>query len=179
MSARTRARARAFAVCTVAVTGIIGVGCTSAPSSRFVEGPSPAPDTATIAYGRMARTRITDAVASLTPQDIENARARSVEDLLRGRLAGVQVFRTSSGQLQIRIRGTSSFQTGASEPLIVIDGMPVPSYGGSSALDSISPYDIARIDVLKDGGATAAYGVQGANGVIVVTTKGARTASRQ
>jgi TonB-dependent SusC/RagA subfamily outer membrane receptor len=126
----------------------------------------------------MARTRITDAVASLTPRDIENARARSVEDLLRGRVAGMQVSRNAAGQLEIRIRGISSFQPGANEPLVVIDGMAVPSYYGSSALDGISPYDIDRIDVLKDGGATAAYGLQGSNGVIIVTTKRARTASR-
>jgi TonB-dependent starch-binding outer membrane protein SusC len=174
----TCTRARALAVCTVAVTGIVGVGCTSALSSRSADAPSPASDTATVAYGRMPRTHISDAVASLTPQDIETSHALSVEDLLRGRLAGVQVSRTTSGQLQIRIRGISSFQPGANEPLIVIDGLPVPGVGGSSALDGISPYDIARLDVLKDAGATAAYGVQGANGVIIVTTKRASMASR-
>lgn len=173
-----RARDRALAMCAVGLTVVVGVGCASAPSSRSAAVPRPAADTATIAYGRIARTRITDAVASLTPRDVENARARSVEDLLRGRVAGMQVSRNAAGQLQIRIRGTSSFQPGASEPLVVIDGMPVPSYNGTSVLDDISPYDIERIDVLKDAGATAAYGVQGGNGVIIVTTKRARTASR-
>jgi TonB-dependent SusC/RagA subfamily outer membrane receptor len=116
-------------------------------------------------------------VASLSPTDIENARALRMEDLIQGRIAGLQVSRSPSGQLMLRIRGTSTFQSGASEPLIVIDGTAVPAFGASNALDSISPSDVARIDVLKDAGATAIYGVQAANGVIIVTTKRARAAS--
>jgi TonB-dependent SusC/RagA subfamily outer membrane receptor len=126
----------------------------------------------------MTRTRVTDAVASLSPTDIENARALRMEDLIQGRIAGLQVSRSPSGQLLLRIRGTSTFQSGASEPLIVIDGTAVPAaFGASNALDSISPSEVARIDVLKDAGATAIYGIQAANGVIIVTTKRAREAS--
>jgi TonB-dependent SusC/RagA subfamily outer membrane receptor len=130
-----------------------------------------------MAYGRTTRTRVTDAVASLSPTDIENARALRMEDLIQGRIAGLQVSRSPSGQLLLRIRGTSTFQSGASEPLIVIDGTAVSAFGASNALDSISPSDVARIDVLKDAGATAIYGIQAANGVIIVTTKRARAAS--
>jgi TonB-dependent SusC/RagA subfamily outer membrane receptor len=119
----------------------------------------------------VARARLTDAVSSLGPDDLEKGHALRMEDLIQGRLPGVQISRTASGRLMIRIRGTASFQPGGSEPLIVIDGMATPAFGGSSALDSISPSDVERIDVLKDAGAAAIYGAQGANGVIIVTTK--------
>jgi TonB-dependent starch-binding outer membrane protein SusC len=172
----TRSGARALAAWVVALSSILGAGCASAPVSRSA-GVSRPPDTVTVAYGRTARTRVTDAVASLSPDDIENARALRIEDLIQGRVAGLQVSRNASGRLVLRIRGISTFQSGASEPLIVIDGMALPGLGGSSALDGISPADVARIDVLKDAGATAIYGVQAANGVIIVTTKRARSAS--
>jgi TonB-dependent SusC/RagA subfamily outer membrane receptor len=125
----------------------------------------------------MARARLTDAVASLGPNDLGNGHALRMEDLIQGRVSGVQVSRSASGRLMIRIRGAASFQSGGSEPLIVIDGMAAPAFGGSSALDSISPSDVERIDVLKDAGAAAIYGAQGANGVIIVTTKRAHSSS--
>jgi TonB-dependent SusC/RagA subfamily outer membrane receptor len=174
----TRVGARALGVCAVALTGLVGAGCASAPVSRSADATRPPPDTVTMAYGRAARTHVTDAVASLSPTDIENARALRIEDLIQGRIAGLQVSRSAAGKLMIRIRGTSTFQSGASEPLIVIDGMALPAFGASSALDGISPTDVARIDVLKDAGATAIYGLQAANGVIIVTTKRAHAASR-
>lgn len=72
----------------------------------------------------------------------------------------------------MQIRGKRSF-SGGSEPLLVIDGVPV--HGAiASAVAGIAPRDVARIDVLKDAGSTAIYGAQGANGVIVITTKRGR-----
>jgi TonB-dependent SusC/RagA subfamily outer membrane receptor len=162
---------------TAALAGIVGMGCASAPSSRAAVAPPPVPDSVTVAYGRMARARLTDAVGSIASDDIEKGHAIRMEDLIQGRLSGVQVSRSASGRLMIRIRGAASLQPGGSEPLIVIDGITTPAYGGSSALDSLSPSDIARIDVLKDAGAAAIYGSQGANGVILVTTKRARGGS--
>jgi TonB-dependent SusC/RagA subfamily outer membrane receptor len=169
MSSGTRARSRT--VCAAALAGLLGAACASAPSSRVAAAPTPVPDSVTVPYGRMARSRVTDAVTSLGPDDIEKGHAIRMEDLIQGRLSGVQVSRSVSGRLMIRIRGTASFQAGGSEPLIVIDGMAAPTFGGSSALDSLNPSDVARIDVLKDAGAAAIYGSQGANGVILVTTK--------
>ena len=167
----TRTRARALLMCSAALVGTVGAGCVSAPAALVASGPTPVPDSVTVAYGRMSRARVTDAVTSLGPDELEKAHALRIEDLIQGRMSGVQVSRTASGRLMIRIRGASSFQTGGSEPLIVIDGVPAPAFGGSSALDSLSPSDVARIDVLKDAGAAAIYGAQGANGVILVTTK--------
>ena len=73
------------------------------------------------------------------------------------------------GSISVRIRGATSFLAG-SEPLYVIDGTPIrPGYGGTLA--GINPYDIESIEVLKYPPATTLYGVRGANGVILITTK--------
>lgn len=135
--------------------------------------PAPAarPDTVRVAYARVARDRVTDAVASVTPGEVETMRVARVEDLIRGRMAGVQVERDASGELTIRIRGAGTLGRGSSEPLIVLDGMPLSGRRISRVLDALVPSDIARIDVLKDAGATASYGMLGANGVILITTK--------
>jgi TonB-dependent SusC/RagA subfamily outer membrane receptor len=97
--------------------------------------------------------------------------AAQPEELFAGRFPGVQVVRLPDG-IAVRIRGTTSV-SGSNEPLYVIDGMTIePGPGG--ALTGINPADIASIEVLKDIGSTSLYGVRGANGVIVITTKGSR-----
>ena len=97
-------------------------------------------------------------------------RVARVEEMLLGRVAGVQVVRTADGDFTVRVRGAHSFN-GNDEPLLVVDGMQIPARGLRRALSGIAPQDVARIEVLKDAGATAAYGSLGANGVIVITTK--------
>jgi TonB-dependent SusC/RagA subfamily outer membrane receptor len=82
---------------------------------------------------------------------------------------GLTVIRLPNGDISLRIRGDRSFQ-GDNEPLLVIDGRPVRGDIGA-ALAGLAPRDIERIDVLKDAGSTAIYGSQGANGVIIITTK--------
>ena len=90
------------------------------------------------------------------------------EELLEGRFPGVRVQRVPGGII-VRIRGATSVM-GSEEPLYVVDGMEMaPGPGG--ALMGINPADITRIEVLKDIGSTAAYGVRGANGVILITTR--------
>jgi TonB-dependent SusC/RagA subfamily outer membrane receptor len=90
------------------------------------------------------------------------------EELLEGRFAGVRVQRVPGG-IVVRIRGATSVM-GSEEPLYVVDGMEMaPGPGG--ALMGINPADIARIEVLKDIGSTSAYGVRGANGVVLITTR--------
>jgi TonB-dependent outer membrane receptor, SusC/RagA subfamily, signature region len=84
-------------------------------------------------------------------------------------VAGVTVTRTADGGISVRIRGQSSIY-GNTEPLFVIDGLPIqPGPGGS--LLGINPHDIASIEVLKDAASMAFYGVRGANGVILIKTK--------
>lgn len=104
----------------------------------------------------------------VTAKDIENAPGQPIEEILKGRVAGVTVTQGQGG-LVVRIRGVSSFY-GNNEPLYVLDDVPItPGPGG--VLKGIDPYDIESINVLKDPAETALYGMRGANGVIVIKTK--------
>jgi TonB-dependent SusC/RagA subfamily outer membrane receptor len=132
---------------------------------------APATDTLRAGYARIARDRVTDAVSSISSEELETMRVARVEELLRGRMAGVQVERDATGELTIRIRNAGTLGRDNGEPLLVLDGMSMTGQRLSRVLDGISPGDIARIDVLKDAGATAPYGILGANGVILITTK--------
>ena len=140
-----------------------------------------------IGYGTVEKGDLTGAVSSIKSEDLNQGVVQSVQQAIQGRIPGVQITQTSSepgGGLSIKVRGTSSI-TGSSQPLYVIDGVPVnnaPLLGGSTRglpadnnasnpLASINPNDIASIDILKDASATAIYGARGANGVVIVTTK--------
>ena len=104
----------------------------------------------------------------VTAEDIDRAPGQPIEEILKGRVAGVTVTQGDGG-LIVRIRGVSSFY-GNNEPLYVLDDVPItPGPGG--ALRGLSPYDIESINVLKDPADTALYGVRGSNGVILIRTK--------
>ena len=105
----------------------------------------------------------------VTAEDIERSPGTPIEQIIEAKIPGVQVTRTSSGAIAIRIRGTSSFY-GSNDPLYVIDGTPLDA-GREGALTGVNPYDIESIRVLKDPADIGIYGVRGANGVIVITTK--------
>lgn len=107
--------------------------------------------------------------ADVTSADIERAPGKSIEEHLKGRVAGVSVSRTTDGGIAVRIRGATSIY-GSNDPLYVVDGVAItPGPGGS--LTGIDPYDIESIEVLKDPAETALYGMRGANGVIIIKTK--------
>jgi TonB-dependent starch-binding outer membrane protein SusC len=106
--------------------------------------------------------------ADVTSEDIPEAPGQSIEEILKGRVAGVTVTQGEGG-IAVRIRGATSFY-GSNEPLYVLDGVPVNS-GPGGTLAGIAPYDIESIHVLKDPADTALYGMRGANGVIVIKTK--------
>jgi TonB-dependent SusC/RagA subfamily outer membrane receptor len=105
-----------------------------------------------------------------TPRDANTIEAsgRGMEELFVGRFPGVEVFRAPNGGISIRIRGQNTL-SGSTEPLYIIDGSRVQS--GAGGLLFLDPQDIARIEVLKDIGSTSIYGSEGANGVIIITTK--------
>ena len=146
-----------------------------------------------VGYGSMRRSDLTGSVTSIKVDEDEAARSSSIDQLLQGHAAGVQVTNNGAspdGGVAIRIRGLSSFTSGASEPLYVIDGVIIDgasksvnlmSHGSSensnieetNGLMGINPQDIASMEILKDASATAIYGAQGANGVVLITTKGA------
>ncbi len=132
-----------------------------------------------VAYGAVSRQAMTGSVSVVEAENIGEVPVTSVDKMLAGKMAGVTVT-TISGQpgaaSEIRIRGTSSINA-SSEPLWVVDGIPVSSGDQSmftntgNAIASINPNDIESITVLKDAAATSIYGSRAANGVILVTTK--------
>lgn len=102
----------------------------------------------------------------LEEEDLRHRPVTRFEELLQARVAGVRVTRLANGDFRVQVRGINSFH-GTSEPLFVIDGVPVSD---RRTLVGLNPADVVRIEVLKDATA-AAYGARGANGVILVTTK--------
>ncbi|HEX2188078.1 MAG TPA: SusC/RagA family TonB-linked outer membrane protein [Longimicrobiaceae bacterium] len=130
-----------------------------------------------IGYGQQQARDVTGAVATVTPEEFNTGRVVSAEQLIQGKVAGVQVVDTGEpgGGINLRIRGGTSVSS-SNEPLYVLDGVPLPVGGGLSAgrnpLNFLSPEDIASITVLKDASSTAIYGSRGANGVVLIETKG-------
>jgi iron complex outermembrane receptor protein len=129
-----------------------------------------------IGYGQVKQEDATGSLSKISSDDFQRGAITSPQKLLQGKSAGVQVT-TSGGApgsgTQIRIRGASSL-TASSDPLIVIDGVPMSTEGVSgmrNPLNSINPADIENITVLKDASATAIYGSRATNGVILIETK--------
>ena len=127
-----------------------------------------------IGYGSVKKSDLTGSVATVKMDKLHEIPANSVEGLLQGRAAGLQVVNSSQdpgASSTVRIRGGSSLN-GSNSPLVVVDGFPL---GDAGDLKQINPADIVNIEVLKDASASAIYGSRGANGVIMVTTKRAKT----
>jgi TonB-dependent starch-binding outer membrane protein SusC len=141
-----------------------------------------------VGYGSQRKSDITGSVTSVTVDNVAAAQNSTVDALLQGRAAGVQVTQNAGSPgsgVSVKIRGASSLR-GNNEPLYVIDGVIISSAGEDAAnassddnsleetqngLNGINPRDIENIEVLKDASATAIYGSRGANGVILITTK--------
>ncbi len=130
-----------------------------------------------VGYGQMKRADLTGSVASVGEKAIEKSVATSIDQVLQGRAAGVQIQAntgTPGGSNTIRIRGTNSLNA-TSQPIFVIDGVIIDSSGSddgnSNPLSLINPSDIVSMDILKDASATAIYGSRASNGVIMITTK--------
>ncbi len=100
---------------------------------------------------------------------IANGDGKTIENLFAGRFPGVSVTPADGGGLQIRIRGGSNTFYGNDEPLYVVDDTPLPA--GSRGIVFLNPYDIQKIEVLKNPADIGLYGIRGANGVIRITTK--------
>ena len=137
----------------------LSAGC--APNSSRQTEPTPQP-----------RNNSAAAVTSFIPTEAD-ARVARVELMLVGRVPGLQLYPLPNGNFTLSIRGQRSLRSdpAANEPLLVIDGVPLSRGSIGTALASIAPRDVARIDVLKDAAATGIYGSRGGNGVIVITTK--------
>ncbi|MES2653315.1 MAG: TonB-dependent receptor [Bacteroidota bacterium] len=128
-----------------------------------------------VGYGTQNKKDVTGSVKSLKSEDFNKGIINSPQQLLQGKVSGVNVT-SASGEpgsvTGVVIRGAGGVR-GGSTPLYVIDGLPLDnsSTGSGDPLTFINPQDIESIDVLKDASATAIYGSRGANGVIIVTTK--------
>ena len=130
-----------------------------------------------VGYGTMRKSDLTGAVTQVDNKAFEKSVSTSIDQVLQGRAAGVQIQAntgTPGGSSTIRIRGTNSLNA-SSQPIFVIDGVIIDSDGGddgnSNPLAGINPSDILTMDILKDASATAIYGSRASNGVIMITTK--------
>lgn len=135
-----------------------------------------------IGYGTMKKSDLTGSVSSVSTEALEDKTISAVDQALQGIAPGVMASTVSGepgGAMNIRIRGISSY-TNASEPLYVIDGIPIivnedyslsSGFQKSNPLASMNPADIQSIEILKDASATSIYGSRGSNGVILITTK--------
>lgn len=120
-----------------------------------------------VGYGAQRRSDLTGSITSVKGSDINSLGTKRVDEALQGRAAGVLVLNTDGapgGNTTIRIRGMNSV-LGGNNALVVVDGLQ------GVDISKLNPNDIESIDILKDASATAIYGAQGANGVIIVTTK--------
>lgn len=133
-------------------------------------------------YGAQSKRNLTGNIAKVASRDIENIPVPSVEQALQGKVAGVQITSLNGkvGQgLQIRVRGNSSV-TASSQPLYVVDGIPITSSDQSSTtaptnpIADLNPNDIESLEILKDASAAAIYGSRASNGVVLITTKKGR-----
>ncbi|MFC1225372.1 SusC/RagA family TonB-linked outer membrane protein [Pedobacter sp. BG31] len=136
-------------------------------------------DVVVVGYGTQNKRDVTGSVASVKAKDLENLPVTSFEQALQGKAAGVQIAAQNGklGQgITVRVRGAASVTAG-SEPLYIVDGIPITSGDFSSttaptsALADLNTNDIESIEVLKDASASAIYGARASNGVVLITTK--------
>ncbi len=136
-----------------------------------------------VGYGTQEKRDVTGSISSIKADEIQNIPIPSVEGLIQGRAAGVQVSPNSGvpgAGISVRIRGAASI-SGGNEPLYVVDGVPLKGgdYGASvgqsrnefNPMSDINPNDIESIEILKDASSAAIYGARAANGVVLITTK--------
>ena len=144
-----------------------------------------------VGYGSMKKSDLAGASVSMKESDLKGSIISSLDQSLQGRAAGVTAVTTSGApgsSSSIRVRGQATINANA-EPLYVIDGVIVQGGGNTGAdfglgdalgngkvstispLSTINPADIVSMEILKDASATAIYGAQGANGVVLITTK--------
>ncbi len=140
-------------------------------------------DVVVVGYGTQSKRDVTGSVASVKSKDLENLPVTSFEQALQGKAAGVQISAQNGklGQgITVRVRGAASVTAG-SEPLYIVDGIPITSgnFSGTSAptsaLADLNTNDIESIEVLKDASASAIYGARASNGVVLITTKQGKT----
>ncbi len=136
------------------------------------------PDTMTLSeivvlgYGSVERKDLIGSVGIASQEDFGNVAVSNAQQLIQGKVSGVQVINSNGlpgSNVKITVRGTGTFTN--ADPLYVIDGIQ----GNENQFNAISPYDIESVTVLKDASSTAIYGANAANGVVIITTKRAKS----
>ena len=135
-----------------------------------------------VGYGTVKKNDLTGSVTAIKPDKISKGVTTSAQDMITGKIAGVNVISsgTPGGGATIRIRGGSSLNA-KNDPLIVIDGLAMDNSGVqglTNPLAMVNPNDIETFTVLKDASATAIYGSRASNGVIIITTKKGKAGSK-
>lgn len=165
----------------------VNIATSSTVDVTLTESTSNLNEVVVVGYGGVRRRDVTGSVASVQAKDFNTGQINSPEQLLQGKVAGLQITNSSGqpgGLTIVRIRGNNSIRTG-NTPLYVVDGVPLdgrtprPGFSSNSVgtsppadpLTFINPNEIASVEVLKDASASAIYGSRGANGVILITTK--------
>ncbi len=170
---------------------VINVSNQTTLNVRMVPDTKDLDEVVVVGYGTMKKSDLSGASVSLDADKLVAAGIANIDQALKGRAAGVTAVSTTGqpgGAVSIRVRGQSTVNAGA-EPLYVIDGVPMQNTStgghdlglgdalgnaptsGVSPLSKLNPNDIVSMEILKDASATAIYGSQGANGVIIITTK--------
>mgnify|MGYP006285401081 CR=1 FL=1 len=134
-----------------------------------------------VGYGTQERSDLTGAISSVPTDDLDEAPIESAQEAIQGRVSGVTVTQNTGSPgsgFSIRIRGTGT--TGNSNPLYVVDGVPVsdPTATGAGGISFVNPSNIESIDILKGASAAAIYGAQAANGAVIITTKSGQSGER-
>ena len=136
----------------LAVLSVLLAGCGS--SARYQQD-----EVVEIGYGTQVKRRLTNSVSSLKMEKEKTQVYNTIYDFIRGRVAGVTV----TPENRIVIRGVNSINS-SSDPLFIVDGSEVTD------ISTINPMDVESVNVIKDG-SSAIYGMRGANGVIIITTR--------
>ena len=128
-------------------------------------------DVVVTGYGKSSKKNITGSITSVTSENFNQIVTGSPAQLLQGKVAGLNIARSGDPNVKptVILRGPSTLRDGANEPFYVIDGVP------GASIELIAPSDIVSMDVLKDASSTAIYGSRAANGVIMITTRRAKS----
>ena len=166
---------------------VVEISCIGYASQTFIASQLPArvtlsedtqflDEVVVIGYGTVKKEDMTGSVAAIEAEELNRGAVTSPSSMLVGKVSGLNIT-PASGQpgsgATIRIRGMASL-TATSDPLVVIDGVPITREGGTGMgdpLSTVNPNDIESYSVLKDASATAIYGSRASNGVIIITTK--------
>lgn len=145
--------------------------------SKLAEDTEVMEEVVSLGYGNKTKPRVTEAISSISSEEMKITNNVTIENAMQGKAAGVQVTQNSGSPgsaSSVRIRGIGS--TNGGEPLYVVDGVPLDGVAG---LNLLNPNDIQTIDILKDASAAAIYGTRGSNGVVMITTKRGKAGKTQ